>query len=141
MGLLDLVFPGKTKMEVAANIINAEYNLCNIHPHLTIKAFKDVTDKLWKGYNRDSPEDAFSYFLEMPRNLQLNILALAYNNTSTAPLINGEYWTYVKNPILPQIYDQKILFTVYRRIQKQYDVDIEMSSHSITKGDLEMLFV
>ena len=62
MGLLDLVFPGKTKMEVAANIINAFYNLNNLPPEINKKAA--VPDIPLRPVFRGYEESAFVNFLE-----------------------------------------------------------------------------
>lgn len=140
MGLLDLVFPGKTKMEVAANIINAFYNLNNLPPEINKKAFHDIIDKLQRGFNQKTPEDAYLMFLEESRKTQLNILALAYNNINIAPLLNGEYWRYIKNPFIPSIYDENIFDSVKRRINKQYGITINIPNESISSEELFDLF-
>lgn len=140
MGLLDLVFPGKTKMEVAANIINAEYNLRNLPPKINKKAFHDIIDKLHHGFNQKTPEDAYSMFLGEPRKVQLNTLSLAYRNINIAPLLNGEYWRYVKNPFLPTIYDDSIFSAVKARIIKQYGIEIDMPDEPITNAELFSIF-
>ena len=135
MGLLDLVFPGKTKMEVAANIINADYNLKNLPPEINKKAFHDIIEKLHHGFNQKTPEDAYSMFLGEPRKIQLNILSLAYQNINIAPLLNGEYWRYVKNPFLPTIYDESIFEAVTSRMSKQYGITINIPGEPITSDE------
>ena len=140
MGLLDLVFPGKTKMEVAANIINAAYNLENLPPEVSRNAFHDIIDKLQHGYNRETPEDAYRMFLNESRKIQLNILSLAYDNINIAPLLKGEYWRYVKNPLLPTIYDERMFNTVMRRIRKQYGISIDIPDNPISSKELTNIF-
>jgi len=140
MGLLDLVFPGKTKMEVAANIVNANYNLNNLPPEINKKALHDVVQKLFQGFNQETPEDAYAMFLGEPRTIQLNILSLAYQNINIAPLLNGEYWRWVKNPFLPTIYDNSILEAVTSRMKKQYGMNIEIPSAPITSNELSEIF-
>jgi hypothetical protein len=140
MGLLDLVFPGKTKMEVAANIINANYNLTNLPPEINKKALHDVIQKLYQGFNQKTPEDAYAMFLGEPRTIQLNILSLAYQNINIAPLLNGEYWRWVKNPFLPTIYDDSILNAVTSRMKKQYGMNLQIPNTPITSNELADIF-
>lgn len=140
MGLLDLVFPGKTKMEVAANIVNANYNLNNLPPEINKKALHDVIQKLYQGFNQETPEDAYAMFLGEPRTIQLNILSLAYQNINIAPLLNGEYWRWVKNPFLPTIYDDSILEAVTSRMKKQYGMNLQIPSTPITSNELTDIF-
>jgi hypothetical protein len=140
MGFLDLVFPGKTKMEVAANIINANYNLHNLPPDINKSAFHDIIDKLQRGYNQKTPEDAYFMFLGEPRMIQLNILALAYNNINIAPLLKGEYWRYIKNPFLPTIYSEMIFESVKNRIKKQYRVSIVIPIEPFSINELYEIF-
>jgi hypothetical protein len=140
MGLLDLVFPGKTKMEVAANIVNANYNLNNLPPEINKKALHDVIQKLHQGFNQETPEDAYAMFLGEPRIIQLNILSLAYQNINIAPLLNGEYWRWVKNPFLPTIYDDSILEAVTSRMKKQYGMNLQIPSTPITSNELAEIF-
>ncbi len=140
MGLLDLVFPGKTKMEVAANIINADYNLHNLPPEINKNAFHDIVDKLQHGFNQKTHEDAYLMFLGEHKKIQLNILALAYSNINIAPLLKGEYWRYVKNPFLPTIYDEMIFESVKRRIEKQYGIAIDIPDEPLSGDELFEIF-
>lgn len=140
MGLLDLVFPGKTKMEVSANIINAAYNLEHLPPDINRRAFNDIIEKLQHGFNQKDHEEAYLMFLGESRKIQLNILALAYNNINIAPLINGEYWRYVKNPFLPTIYDDAIFDAVSSRIRKQYGITVIIPNKPISGDELYNIF-
>jgi hypothetical protein len=140
MGLLDFVFPGKTKMEVAANIINANYNLNNLPPEINKKALHDVIQKLFQGFNQETPENAYAMFLGEPSKIQLNTLSLAYQNINIAPLLNGEYWRWVKNPFLPTIYDDSIFEAVKSRMSKQYGINLEIPREPITSHELSEIF-
>ena len=79
-------------------------------------------------------------FLGEPRKIQLNTLSLAYRNINIAPLLNGEYWRYIKNPFLPTIYDDSIFAAVNSRIIKQYGIEIYIPDEPITSAELASIF-
>jgi hypothetical protein len=139
MGLLDIVFPGKTKLGVAANILAAKYTLEGVSPKIVGDALHDIVDKLWRGYNQGSPEEAYLYFMDKPRNVQLNLFAQAFDNINIAPLLKGEYWTRVRNPLLPTIYDDSFLTIVSGRFYKMYGEDIHVPNEPFTPEELEVL--
>lgn len=139
MGLLDLVFPGKTKFGVAANILAAHYTINEVSPKIIKMALHDIVDKLWKGYNQKSPENAYMMFLSLTRNEQLNLFAHAFNNVNIAPMLNGEFWTIVKNPLLPSIYDKLSMEVVRSRFVKMYGEDIDVPQEPFTSEELGFL--
>ncbi len=140
MGLLDLVFPMKTKFGVAANILSAEYALKNLSPDIIKRALNDVIHKLQNGFNLKNEEEAFSRFLREDRQTQLNVLALAFDNINISPLQRGEYWTFTKNPFNPTIYDESAMDAVKSRYRKTYREDFSISSQPITSEELSEIF-
>ena len=115
-------------------------NLHNLPPEINKKAVHDIVDKLQSGFNQKTHEDAYFMFLGEPRRIQLNILALAYNNINIAPLLKGEYWRYVKNPFLPTIYNETIFESVKSRIEKQYGIAADIPDEPFSGDELFEIF-
>ena len=139
MGLLDLILPGKTKFGIAANILAAHYTFMNISPKIIQMALHDIVEQLWKGYSHSTPEEAYIHFLKEPRNVQLNIFAHAFNNINIAPMLKGEHWTIVRNPLLPTIYDKTFLDVVRGRFYKMYGEYIDIPNEPLTSEDFGLL--
>ncbi len=139
MGFLDLFFPGRVKFGVAANIIAAEYTLQNAPPELVKKAFADVFCYLAKTQNLDSPEAARKQFLSKPRNVQLNLLALAFHRIGISPMLKTEFWTEVDNPLKRLLYSTPHLEIVRKRINKKNHYMYDMNKLPITAAELEKI--
>lgn len=139
MGILDLVFPGKTKFGVAANVFSAHHMIPKISPEIVKQALHDIVERLVDGYASRTPEEAYFTFLDCDRRTQLNIFAQAFDNINISPLLNGEYWTRVRNPMLPTIYDDNAFAAVHGRFFKMYGLRIHLPENPFSSEELSQI--
>jgi hypothetical protein len=140
MGLLNFILPNKSKFDLATNVLMAEYNLSKVSGNTTKAAMYDIISNLIIGFRLDTQEKAYARFLSESRLVQLALLANGFSNTNVAPMLQGEFWTHIRNPFLPNIYDSNSIDAVRSRIFKTHGEDIEISDDPITSEELSLLF-
>lgn len=123
-----VIWPRPKKFNAATNALLAEHllGLVELVPGNPFsKEIADTIVRLLLSSNLwTSRDDVVAFFNSEPRFTQLNVIAMALNELGHMPLLSKEIWQPVKNPLLPDLADQRHIDAVAQRLNAKHSVSI-----------------
>lgn len=136
MGFFGSLFRGTKGFSTATNALLAEATL----PKLDASQRNRIKSKVLQvlksgGMARHSDEYLSSFFDRQPRLVQLNFVAIACQELNIKPAIDGEIWCDVKNPFLPNAYDDSDILAVRDRLRTQRRAEISVKAGQLSLSE------
>jgi hypothetical protein len=137
---LKKLLPSPKKLNAATNALLAEHSISLIElvgENPFVKELKSGVVSAWRhsGFPNMNEEYIYERFNSFTRFQQLNILAMAFNELNQAPMLQGEFWQNVKNPLLPNLEDKQHINSVAARLKSKHGVDIHIPEEKLNIYD------
>jgi len=137
MGFFTTLFRGTKGFAAATNALLAEVTLPTLGANQRSRLRVQILHVLRSGgMTSRADEQLLEFFNNQPRLVQLNLVAIACADLNIPPIVFGEIWHEVRNPFLPQIYDEADLMAVSHRILNQRRVKITIRTEPIELSEL-----
>lgn len=137
MGFFKSLFRGTKGFATATNALLAEHMLPTLDSETKDRLRSQIAHILRAGGRRDLPDDRVNRsFNSRERLVQLNLIAIALNDLGIEPPFRGEFWHEVRNPFLPNIYDEDDLVAVQSRLSHQHGIHFQVAKKSLDLASL-----
>jgi hypothetical protein len=137
MSFFGRIFRGNKGFAASSNALLAEYML----PELSADTKDQMRSQIAHifragGFPNISDDFIYTKFNSSPRQVQLNLIAIALNDLGIEPSLKGEFWHEVRNPFRPDIYDPVEMEAVQARLAHQHKMQFQISSEPLHFMDL-----
>lgn len=137
MSFFSSVFRGNKGFAASSNALLAEYMLPDLSADIKNQVRAQIAYIFRAGgFSNISDEYVYTKFNSSPRQIQLNLIAIALNDIGIQPSLKGEFWQEVRNPFRPDIYDRGEMEAVQARLAHQHKIHFQVSKEPLHFMDL-----
>ena len=144
---IKIILPSPKKLAAATNALLAEHILQHVELTPDNPFAKELRDKIvdvWRvsGFPNIEESMVVDSFNRRSRFVQLNIIAMAFNELGHDPMLPNEIWHSVSNPFVPGLDNDAHVQAVVKRIQSNHGIYLQIPSRrfqlkewGLSKGD------